>query len=290
MKTYASALCMLLTCMGCVQNESTPPPNNNPEQKEWVQLFNGVDLEGWDIKIRGYALNDNFANTFRVADGLLQVGYEGYEEYGERFGHIFYNEPFSYYTVALEYRFTGEQAPEGPGWALRNSGVMVHSQPAATMAVDQDFPISIEAQFLGGTGEGERSTANLCTPGTHVEMNGQLVTEHCISSSSDTYHGDQWVRAEITVLGDSLITHVVEGDTVLFYAAPQVGGGVVNDFDAAQKVDGQRLTAGYIALQSESHPIEFRKVELLNLSGCTDPSASNHKSYFVHADEEACAY
>ena len=158
------------------------------------------------------------------------------------------------------------------------------------MALDQDFPISIEVQLLGGTGEGERTTANLCTPGTHVEMEGTLVTQHCISSMSQTYHGDQWVRAEVTVLGDSLITHAVEGDIVLQYTAPQIGGGVVNDFDPSQKRDGQRLTGGYIALQSESHPVEFRKVEVLNLAGCMDPTASNYKTYFVHSDSDACTY
>ncbi len=221
---------------------------------------------------------------------MLQVGYEGYESFDERFGHIFHRQPFSYYTIAVEYRFTGEQVSGGPNWAFRNSGIMVHSQPAASMALDQDFPISIEVQLLGGTGEGERTTANLCTPGTHVEMEGTLVTQHCISSMSQTYHGDQWVRAEVTVLGDSLIRHAVEGDIVLQYTAPQIGGGVVNDFDPSQKRDGQRLTGGYIALQSESHPVEFRKVEVLNLAGCMDPTASNYKTYFVHSDSDACTY
>ena len=281
---------MLIGIMGCKPVEETPLPANDPDHETWLQLFNGADLDDWDLKIRGYELNDNFGNTFRVADSVLQVGYEAYDSFDDRFGHIFHNQPFSYYRVAVEYRFTGEQAPEGPGWAIRNSGIMVHSQAAATMAVDQDFPISIEVQLLGGTGEGERTTANLCTPGTHVEMEGALVTEHCISSTSQTYHGDQWVRAEVTVLGDSLIVHAVNGDVVLQYSAPQIGGGVVNDFEPSQKRDGERLTGGYISLQSESHPIEFRKVEVLNLSGCMDPTASNYKTYFVHSDAEACTY
>ena len=276
--------------LGC---EPAAPPvalTDNTNEEDWIQLFNGTDLNDWDIKIRGYELNDNFGNTFRVADGLLQVGYEAYESYDDRFGHIFHKQPYSHYTIAVEYRFIGDQAPNGPGWALRNSGIMVHGQPASTMALNQDFPISIEVQLLGGDGEGERTTANLCTPGTHVEMDGVLVTEHCISSRSATYHGDQWVLAEVTVLGDSLITHVVEGDTVMQYTSPQVGGEVVNDFDPAQKRDGERLTEGYISLQSESHPVEFRKVEVLNLKGCMDSSASNYKTYYVYPDPEACAY
>lgn len=268
----------------------TASAQTDPDEEAWIQLFNGKDLQGWDIKIRGHALNENFGNTFRVEDGKMVVRYDQYDQFNNAFGHIFYNEPYSYYIVAVEYRFVGEQVADGEGWALRNSGVMLHSQAAETMGLNQDFPISIEAQLLGGTGEGERTTANLCTPGTHVEMEGKLTTNHCISSTSQTYHGEQWVRAEFTVLGDSLIRHVVEGETVMEYAKPQIGGGVVNDFDPAVKQDGQPLTEGYISLQSESHPIDFRKVELLNLKGCTDPKATNHKTYFVKSDPATCSY
>jgi hypothetical protein len=236
-----------------------------PARREWMQLFNGRNLDGWDVKIAGKDLNDNFANTFRVEDGLLKVRYDGYRAFDNQFGHLFYRVPFSRYVVAVEYRFVSEQAAGGPDWAFRNSGIMVHAQSAQSMGKDQDFPISIEVQLLGGRGTGERSTANLCTPGTHVVMNGALVTDHCINARSKTYHGDQWVRVEVLVLGDSVITHIVNGDTVLAYTKPQVGGGVVSGFDPAVKIDGRLLAAGYIALQSESHPIDFRKVEILNL-------------------------
>ena len=236
-----------------------------PSSNDWIQLFNGKKLEGWDVKIAGHALGDNFANTFRVEDGLLKVRYDGYESFDNQFGHIFYHQPFSRYIVAVEYRFVGEQARGGQGWALRNSGVMVHSQSARSMAKDQDFPISIEVQLLGGNGKDARSTANLCTPGTHVVIAGRLETEHCLNSRSKTYHGDQWVRVEVMVLGDSAVKHIVNGDTVFEYSKPQIGGGVVNFFDPAAKRDGTPLTSGYIALQSESHPIDFRKVEIRRL-------------------------
>lgn len=158
------------------------------------------------------------------------------------------------------------------------------------MGKDQDFPISIEAQFLGGTGEGERPTANLCTPGTHVFMNDTLFTKHCINSTSKTYHGEQWVSTEFLVLGDSIIQHMVEGEVVLEYTKPQIGGGVVDGFDESVKKDGDALTGGYIALQSESHPVEFRKVEILDLCGCMDQKASNYKSYYAKADNSKCKY
>ncbi len=248
------------------ENAEQPPVQTATEDDEqWISLFNGEDMQGWIPKIRGYALGENYANTFRVEDGLLQVRYDGYDDFAQQYGHLFYEEPFSSYKFRVEYRFTGEQAPNGEGWAWRNSGIMVHGQAPETMGLEQDFPISIEVQLLGGPEEGERSTCNLCTPGTHVVMDGELVEQHCINSTSQTYRGDQWVTAEVIVYADSLIQHVVNGDTVLQYSQPQVGGGVVSGYPEEVKTDGQVLRSGYISLQSESHPIDFRKVEILPL-------------------------
>ncbi|MBO6577155.1 MAG: DUF1080 domain-containing protein [Rhodothermales bacterium] len=263
---------------------------NDQEAEQWVQLFNGQDLTGWTPKIRGEAVGQDSSNTFRVEDGVIKVAYDGYGAFDERFGHLFYETPYSHYRLNILYRFTGDQAEGGPGWAFRNSGVMVHSQSASSMGLDQDFPISIEVQFLGGNGVDERPTANLCTPGTHVEMDGELVTDHCINAQSPTFHGDDWVEVEVVVLGDSLIAHAVEGEPVLGYYRPQVGGGVVDGFDPAEKRDGELLGAGYIALQSESHPVEFRRVELLNLSGCMDPGAANFRWWYEHDNRAACVY
>lgn len=230
---------------------------------EWIQLFNGRDLSNWVVKIAGHELGENFANTFRVEDGVLTVGYEGYSSFSNQFGHLFYKEPFANYHLVLEYRFVGNWLADTPDWARRNSGAMLHAQAPETMRKEQDFPISVELQLLGGLGDGRpRSTANLCTPGTDVTIDGQTLPSHCVNSRSETYHGDGWVRVEAIVYGDSLITHIVNGDTVLTYTAPRIGGGVVNGYDPAVKVDGTPLRSGYIALQSEGHPIEFRRVEL----------------------------
>jgi hypothetical protein len=234
---------------------------NKLQKENWIRLFNGKDLEGWDIKIKGYELNDNYKNIFRVEDGVMKVRFEGFEKFNNEFGHIFYSEPFSHYKLRIEYRFVGEQVPGGPAWAFRNSGVMLHSQSAASMLLDQDFPVSIEAQFLGGNGVDERPTLNVCTPGTHIVMDGRLVTQHCTNSGSKTYHGDVWVTAEFVVLGDSVIHHIIERDTVLTYYKPQVGGA----HEGYPVPDGTLIREGYISLQAESHPVEFRKVELLKL-------------------------
>ncbi|HET9942563.1 MAG TPA: DUF1080 domain-containing protein [Terriglobia bacterium] len=262
---------------------------NNPDREDWLQLFNGKDLNDWIVKIRRHEVGANFGETYRVKDGMIQVRYDQYPAFNEQFGVLFYKEPFSHYRLRVEYRFTGDQVPGGPEWARRNSGIMLHSQDPKTMAAAQDFPISIEFQFLGGlSNSAARTTGNMCSPGTNIVLAGKLETRHCINSTSDTFDGDQWVVAEAIVLGDSKITHVINGKSVIEYTEPQIGGGSVSGHDPAVKQDGKRLTEGYIALQAESHPIDFRRVELLNLKGCMNPSAANYKRYYVQSDPAAC--
>jgi hypothetical protein len=283
------ALAVPVGCAGSPSGE--PAAGDDPNEREWVQLFSGNDLSGWDIKFTHHPLNVNVNNTFVVEEGLLKVRYDDWNGFNGEFGHLFYRQPFSHYIVAAEYRFVGDQvagAGANLAWARRNNGIMVHSQSAASMGLDQDFPISIEVQMLGGLGEGNRTTGNLCTPGTNVVMAGELVTRHCTNSTSQTYHGDQWVRIEALVLGDSIIKHIVNGDTVLTYSHPQMGGGSVSNFDPAIFQEGRPLREGYIALQAETTPTEFRKVELLRLSGCMDRTSRNYRSYFVRPEPAAC--
>jgi len=254
----SNLLILMLALVSC------QPKQQKTSDSEWIQLFNGTDLTGWNIKISGYELNDNFKNTFRVEDGLLKIRYDEYETFDGEFGHIFFNQKFSHYKLRVEYRFVGEQVQGGPEWAYKNNGVMFHSQSAESMGLHQDFPVSVEAQLLGGTGEGERTTGNVCTPGTNVVMDGRLITDHCTSSHSKTYHGEEWITFELVVKGDEIIHHVVNGDTVMTYSKPQIGGG--NKPEDYPVPDGTPLTEGYIALQAESHPTDFRKIELLDLS------------------------
>ncbi len=251
------SLFLILIIPSCSQNQA--------DQEEWISLFNGKDLTGWKIKISGYDLDDNALNTFQVVNGVLKVLYDNYDQFGERYGHIFYDRKFSHYIIRVEYRFVGEQVAGGPDWAFRNNGIMFHCQSPESMTKDQSFPVSIEAQILGGNGVDERPTGNVCTPGTHIVMDGELVTQHCNNSNSQTYHGDQWVIMEAEVHGNSQIRHIVNGEVVLEYEKPQLDE---SDGDAQRLIQqGQpvMLSEGYIALQAESHPIEFRKVELLLL-------------------------
>jgi hypothetical protein len=236
------------------------------DKKGWVSLFNGRDINDWIVKINHHEAGDNFGNTFRVEDGLLKVRYDQYGAYNDQFGHLYFKKPFSYYHLVVEYRFVGEWKKDAPSYTLLNSGIMFHSQDPHTMPKDQDWPISIEFQLLAGLGDGKpRPTGNMCSPGTNIVYKGQLDTRHCIESSSKTYDGDQWVKAELIVLGDSLITHIINGDTVLQYSKPQIGGGVVTNYDPKIKQDGKILSEGFIALQSEGQPVDFRKVEIRDL-------------------------
>ncbi|MFK7740334.1 MAG: DUF1080 domain-containing protein [Planctomycetota bacterium] len=239
---------------------------SKPDGAVLHQLFNGKDLEGWTPKITGYAAGENFADTFRVVDGLLTVSYEGYEgRFKGRFGHLFHKLEFANYRLRTEYRFVGDQIDDGPGWAFRNSGLMLHGQTPASMQRDQKFPASIEVQLLGARQQGERPTVNLCTPGTHVVRNGKLWTQHCLNSTSQSFRGDEWVTVEVEVRG-STIRHIVDGHTVLTYDDPQLDP---RDGDAKRLLKDGRdkaLRHGTISLQSESHPVQFRKVELLELN------------------------
>jgi hypothetical protein len=237
--------------------------NQNTEDAEWRSLFNGKDLDGWIAKFHHHEVGDNYANTFRVVDGAIQVNYDNYDEFGERFGHLFYKESFSSYHLKFEYRFTDQWLDDAPGYAYRNSGIMFHSQDPKTILKDQDWPISIEYQMLAGRDDNKpRPTGNMCSPGTDVFYDGKLDDRHCINSSSDTFKLDEWIKGELIVYGDSRIIHKVNGETVLEYAQPQIGGGVVSGHDPDIKIDGKPLTEGYIALQAEGQGIEFRNIKI----------------------------
>ncbi|HEX5555447.1 MAG TPA: DUF1080 domain-containing protein [Chitinophagaceae bacterium] len=242
----------------------------------WIQLFDGKDLKGWEVKIAGFPLNDNFAHTFRVDSGLLKVSYDGYDSLMKgRYGHIFYKKKFSAYLVVAEYRFYGSQLKDAPRWAFLNNGIMLHCQDPKTMTLLQDYPISLECQLLGSDSTVKNHNGNVCTPGTNIMIDGQLITSHCTSSTSGPSPRSEWTHVEALVLGDSIIKHIVGKDTVMVYEKPTVGGGNVNHYDPAYKDprNGQPLKSGYIALQSESMPTEFRKVALFNLEPYMDDPA-----------------
>jgi hypothetical protein len=264
--------------------------NPNADKEEWVSIFNGKDLTGWTPKVRGFELGENHNNTFKVTNGNLRVSYQEYDSFNSKFAHLFYKDKFSYYRLKAQYRMVGEQVAGGPGWAFANNGFMLHCQDPKTMSLNQSFPISFEFQLLAGKDEGERPTGNLCTPGCHVHIDGKLTKAHCMPGfKGSTHPREKWVNVEAVVLGDSIVHHIVENDTVMTYTNPIIGG-ALDGVDPNVFKEGTPMTEGFIAIQGESHDAEFRNIEVLDLCGCKDKKAKNYKSYYVKHDQKKCVY
>ena len=256
----------MVSFTSCKRKEKSNKNSTIEITENWQSLFNGENLDDWLVKINGYELNNNYNNTFRAENGVIKVSYDQYESFSNEFGHLFYKTPFSNYRLRLDYRFIGEQVKGGQSWATKNSGIMIHSQSPESMLVKQGFPLSLEVQLLGGVNENEtRPSGNLCTPATHVVIDENLITEHCIPANCKTYYGDEWIRAEVVVKNDT-ITHFIDGIPVITYSHPTIGGQFLDSTsEDIQAKNGQHLTGGYISLQSESHPIEFKNIEILEL-------------------------
>lgn len=240
--------------------------NSNVIKDEWKPLFNGRNLDNWIPKIHHHEVGENYANTFRVVGDRIQVNYDGYDKFDNRYGHLFYNQSFSFFHLKFQYRFINQFMEDAPSFTFRNSGVMFHSQAPETILKEQDWPISVEYQILADWDkEPNRPTGNMCSPGTEVFFEGEMDPRHCISSSSKTYQWHEWVSADLIVYGDSLVIHMVNDREVLRYTKPQIGGGVANGYDPKIKIDGKRLTEGYIGLQSEGQGVEFKEIWIKEL-------------------------
>ena len=233
----------------------------------WISLFNGKDLSGWTPKITGYPSGENPLDTYRVDDGILKVSYDKYEKFDKRYGHLYSNIAYSHYLLRMEYRFTGKMMEDAPHYVNLNSGVMIHSQSPQSMGLDQSFPVSLEFQFLADEGKGKRPTGNVCTPGTNLEIDGELVTQHIVKSTSPTFPAEEWVSIEIEVRGNEEVIHRVNGKEVLRYQRPQLDpeGKVESSEELIAAGAPMQLGFGYIALQAEGQPVWFRNIQLKSL-------------------------
>jgi len=235
---------------------------NGPKEK-WVSIFNGENLEGWTMKITSYPLGENFGNTFRVEDGILSIRYDGYgDDLNDRFGTLYYNKKLSDYRLRAEYRFVGETAPGAPKWGYRDSGIQFHGQPPETQKLNQAFPICLEYNLHGGNGTDDRPVGAACAYGIFFEIDREKNATNCIQPIvKRTFHGDQWVTLELDIK-DGQITHYVNGEKIISYANPEYDP--ENETAKTLMKDGETaVKGGYISLQSNSHPIDFRKIELM---------------------------
>ena len=230
--------------------------------KKWVSLFNGKNLDHWVPKIAGYKLGDNFGQTFRVENGILSTRYNEYDSFNKRFGALYYDKKFTNYRLRVEYRFTGVTAPGAPSWGYKDGGIQYDCQPPATVSLDQPFPVCLEYNLLGGNGKDERPTGEICASGMYVFINGKRNTSYCTPPIiKRTFSGDQWVTAEIDVQNGA-ITHYVNGEEIIRFENPH--------YDSSNAIAKKFITGtddivkgGYISLQSNSHPMDFRKIEIM---------------------------
>lgn len=269
MKHLFFRLLALLSSIAALQPSLVGAEPSPKSGSGWVSLFNGRNLDGWTIKITGHPLGENFADTFRIEDGMIKVAYDKYDKFSGQFGHLYSNIAYSHYILRLEYRFSGAVMADAPEWSNLNSGVMIHSQSPLSMFLDQQFPVSLECQFLaGGGGSGPRQTASVCTPGTNIEIGGKLITDHIVRSTSPVFPPEEWVAIEVEVHGNREIIYRVNGKEVLRYHRPQLDP---DDSDAQRRQAARQLLAagsslyldfGHIALQAEGHPVWFRNIEL----------------------------
>lgn len=241
--------------------------NHSPVQKapakKWVTLFNGKNLNGWKPKFAGYEPGDNYNNTFRVANGILSTRYDKYDSFSNKFGALYFDKKFTNYRLKVEYRFIGETWTKGgPSWGYKDGGIQYHCQSPYTMAKDQQFPVCLEYNLHGGNGKEERPTGEICVPGITVEINGKRNESFCtLPTVKKTFTGEEWITAEVEVR-DGKVTHYLNGEEILHFENPRYDPKhavaktlIVNNDDAVR--------SGYISLQSNSHPMDFRKIEIL---------------------------
>ena len=268
---WARRAAMGLLLSGLALSAGGPANAEGVKTGPWRPLFDGKTLDGWTPKVAKHPAGENYRQTFVVDHGAIRVSYAGYEKLDGQFGHLFYKTPFKAYRLRLTYRFLTEGGlADTPVWARSNSGIMFASQSPESMTVDQSFPVSVEFQLLGKEGDAPRPTGAVCTPGITITIDGAKVKEHCTPpADSPTVPNGTWVQAELEVRPNGEVFQKVNGVVVHHYADVTLDPDDTVASGAKPYIlahGAQRVTEGYIALQSEGHPIEFKDIEIQELT------------------------
>lgn len=226
----------------------------------WVNLFNGKDLTGWVPLIHKHKVGENVYDTFRAdsVNKVIKVLYDKYPnlEFGGRCGNLYYNRRLTNYRIKVTYRFQEPLVKNPVGWSKNNSGLMIFGIDPATVTGDPEFPPLIEIQLLGSPsqpGGGGTTSPNYCEPGG---MTMQQHTGGCGNNGTGKTPNPaaQWttVEADVHVTGQTKIyQHPDTTNAVLTMSGPRYQNAAV--------------TGGYIALQSEGQPIEYKDILLKEL-------------------------
>ena len=262
-KTVMWAAALVLSLAACAKKPA--PVLVTAPEGQWISLFNGKNLDGWSVKIAGHAFNDNYGNTFRVEDGLLKASYDQYGKFGRQFGSIFYNKKLSHYWFRAEYRFVGKQASGAPSWAYQNSGIQFHSQAPESMGLTQEFPVCVEFDMVGAGFLGRHPTGDVCQTGTRVKIGGAVLLDKCSKLSQVAIPGEEWVTILAEVQGATRVRQIVNGALVVEYTDLTLDEKDAEASRLLKSGSDKQLASGYISIQANGHPIEFRRIEILPL-------------------------
>ncbi len=219
----------------------------------FVDLFNGVDLEGWYTWTASQGKNNDTEGVFDVVDGeirLLDIPVTGEDE---AFGYFATNDEYADYHLRFEYQW-GEKKFAPRENLLRDSGLLYSMQ-----GPDRIWPTSVESQVQeGDTGDyfflaGPAGDSEVA-PGTNRYQAGgepRVQNSGSITASEVADNLDGWNTSEVIVRGNSSV-HIVNG--------------VVVNRSFNHTLDGDPLTSGKIAFQVEGAEISYRNIEIKDLS------------------------
>jgi hypothetical protein len=213
-------------------------------------LFNGRDLSGWCVALEGRRPGEDPNGVFRVSDGVMRVS-------GEETGGIVSEKSYRDYVLRVEYRWVGKSVGSRLGMAA-DTGVLYHSQ-GEMFAWNGLWMRSFECNILRGRTGDFIIVSDKGAPVRYAAtVEGRVVADE--ANISNWFRLGSWANTEDTPdvfperrYGEwNRLEIVCDGSRVEHW---------LNDvlvFEAENLTPSQ----GRIQIQSEGHPVEFRRIDL----------------------------